>query len=130
PRYYEPGLPKLDALEIRFITSKLSAYAEFLHGGLDMLESLDPAVAADIVTPAGELRPDLRGQFSLHSGPQLTTEYFGLMTADTIRPGHPLRDARVRRALSLAIDRQRLVRYLLRGQATPATGFVPVPLSP
>lgn len=37
----------------------------------------------------------------------------------------PLNDARVRQALSLAIDRQSLVRNILRGDQHPATGVTP-----
>ena len=39
----------------------------------------------------------------------------------------PLDDARVRRALSMAIDRDQIVKYILRGGETPATRLVPPP---
>ncbi len=42
---------------------------------------------------------------------------------NTTRP--PLNDPRVRRALSLAIDRESLVRRVVRGAGTPAYGFTP-----
>ena len=39
----------------------------------------------------------------------------------------PLDDVRVRRALSLAVDREKITKYILRGGETPATRLVPPP---
>ena len=52
--------------------------------------------------------------------PALATYYF---TFNTTRP--PLDDVRVRRALSLAIDRATLANRVLRAGETPSTGLVP-----
>jgi len=40
-------------------------------------------------------------------------------------PGNPLRDARVRRALSLAINRDGIVAQVMDGQASPSSQFLP-----
>jgi oligopeptide transport system substrate-binding protein len=37
----------------------------------------------------------------------------------------PLNDARVRRALGLAIDREKICRHILRGGETPAVRLIP-----
>lgn len=50
------------------------------------------------------------------------------LTFNTQRP--PLADARVRRALALAVDRERLVARVLLGGQEPATRFVPPALRP
>jgi oligopeptide transport system substrate-binding protein len=81
---------------------------------------------------AGELHSTAvvpRGQFDwirenlaaeLHVAPQLNTYYYGL---NLDRP--MFRDARVRRALSMAIDRERLAQSVLRLGELPAYGWVP-----
>lgn len=81
---------------------------------------------------AGELHTTAvvpRGQFDwirenlaaeLHVAPQLNTYYYGL---NLDRP--MFRDARVRRALSMVIDRERLAESVLRLGELPAYGWVP-----
>jgi oligopeptide transport system substrate-binding protein len=81
---------------------------------------------------AGELHSTAvvpRGQFDwirenlaaeLHIAPQLNTYYYGL---NLDRP--VFRDARVRRALSMVIDRERLAQSVLRLGELPAYGWVP-----
>lgn len=81
---------------------------------------------------AGELHTTAvvpRGQFDwirenlaaeLHVAPQLNTYYYGL---NLDRP--LFRDARVRRALSMVIDRERLAQSVLRLGELPAYGWVP-----
>jgi oligopeptide transport system substrate-binding protein len=81
---------------------------------------------------AGELHSTAvvpRGQFDwirenlaaeLHVAPQLNTYYYGL---NLDRP--VFRDARVRRALSMVIDRERLAQSVLRLGELPAYGWVP-----
>ena len=70
-----------------------------------------------------------RGQFDwirenlaqeLHVSPQLTTYYYGF---NLDRP--LFRDVRIRRALSLVIDRERLASSVLRVGELPAYGWVP-----
>jgi oligopeptide transport system substrate-binding protein len=57
--------------------------------------------------------------------PLAETRYLGFNTA---RP--PLNDARVRRALGLAIDREKLVKRVLLGGQEPAGRFLPAQLRP
>jgi peptide/nickel transport system substrate-binding protein len=126
PNYYEAGLPKLDAVLVRFMGSKLSAFAAFRRGNLDLLESPPPAVTDELMNRNGRPRPKYRQRMNFHLGPQLTTEFLGFQMSDSIRPEHPLRQRQLRQAINYAIDRKQLVRYLLNGQATPATaGIVP-----
>ena len=56
----------------------------------------------------------------LHRFPMIETRYFSF---NTQRP--PLNDARVRRALSLALDRNKIVERVLRGGQQPASHFIP-----
>ncbi|PHX73637.1 MAG: hypothetical protein CK548_00210 [Opitutia bacterium] len=59
----------------------------------------------------------------IHRAPLAETRY---LSFNTQRP--PLNDARVRRALALAIDRQKIVERITRGGQTPAKNFCPVPI--
>lgn len=122
-RYHRPGLPRLDVVAVHFIPSKLGAFIAFKEGRLDLLDGLDPTYQDELLTPEGTLRPAYR-HLRFHSGPQLTTEYLGIL--QTPDANHPLQKRAVRRALAHAIDRQGLCRYLLAGTAQPAAhGLVP-----
>lgn len=56
----------------------------------------------------------------LHAAPMIETRYFAF---NTRRP--PLNDPRVRRALALALDREKIAQRVLQGGQVPATRFVP-----
>lgn len=59
-----------------------------------------------------------------HEDPLLSVYFYRI---NTTRP--PLQDKRVRRALALAIDRESLIRNVLRGGQKPAVGLTPHPES-
>ncbi|MED5335362.1 MAG: ABC transporter substrate-binding protein, partial [Bacteroidota bacterium] len=67
------------------------------------------------------------GRFERHSVPFLKTDYIGLLmdSASCASLGLSPIDARVRRAMSLALDRRLLVQELRAGGASVARGFVP-----
>jgi oligopeptide transport system substrate-binding protein len=56
----------------------------------------------------------------LHRAPMIETRYFSFNTQR-----HPLNDERVRRALSLALDRKAIVDRVLKGGQEPATRLIP-----
>jgi oligopeptide transport system substrate-binding protein len=127
PDYFESGLPKLDAVQVRFIRSKLSAYAELLNGRLDFMEGIEPALQREILDSNGKLKAAFHSRFQLFNTPQLTTEYIAIR--HDLPADHPLSRPEVRQALSLALDRKALCRYRLMGLAHPATAtFIPIGL--
>src|SRR6478735_1443446 len=104
----EVKLSHIDALAIENLTTALNLY---LTGELDWL-------------PNGyypqELGPDLRGRPDFYSGPALIAYYYRINCTRK-----PFNDARVRKALNLAIDREQIAgSVMLMGQA-PATHTVP-----
>ncbi|MBL0210569.1 MAG: ABC transporter substrate-binding protein [Holophagaceae bacterium] len=101
------GLP-LD-LDIRWLPDATSRLLALRHGSVDVcLNNLPPDLLRE---PAG---------FQVHRRPGANLEYVAFNCE------HPvLKDPRVRRALSLALDRPALVQGLMGGLAREAWGFFP-----
>lgn len=93
--------------------------------------------AIDIVPVADKAQLARDDRFRLFSGPAAVVHYIAL-DSDRDQSPHvgakdgqpplarnPLKDARVRRALSLAIDRQAICERLMEGSCTPASQMLP-----
>lgn len=85
---------------------------------------------ADVVVPfprfALEASGRSRGPFHVVRRPTLTTVLLSFRVAGGFRgEASPFRDVRLRRAVSLALDRDRLVRVALDGDATPLWQLAP-----
>ncbi len=132
PQYFEKEgesrLPYLDAVSVRFMPSRLSAFVEFKQGKLDFINGIDESYKDEILNPDGTIKSSYAGQYAFELAPQLNIEYLGMLvdTSVEIAKNHPLTDVRIRKALNHAIDRPKLVRYLLNGMGYAAnSGFVP-----
>jgi len=108
PYYWDKDNVKLDKV-VFYATDSTTSYNMYLNGEVDW----DTNVPPDQIK-AAIMRPDF------HTGPQLATFYFMLQTQKA-----PLNDVRVRRALSLAVDRWALVNRVTQAGEIPAWGFVP-----
>ena len=95
------GRPYLDRVVIRVIPDATARLTEFLTGQVDVMEPVPNQVDA-IEAEEGVV---------LLSGPSRRYVYLGFNTQDPL-----FQDARVRRAMSLAIDRQAIVDAVLHGQ--------------
>ena len=81
-------------------------------------------IEATMSVPSSKLETYARERAAeLHRVPMIETRFLSL---NCTRP--PLDDARVRRALALAIDRQRIVDFVLKGGQPVATRYVPAAL--
>ena len=132
PAYFEEEnghpLPYLDAVSVRFIPSKLSAFVEFLQGKLDLVDGIDDSYRDEILELDGSIKEPYASQYEFEMAPQLNIEYLGFQIDPEleITKGHPLLDLKVRKALNYALDRKKMVTYLLNGMGYPAeAGFVP-----
>lgn len=133
PRYWEQDiegnrLPYLDAVQVRFIPSRLSAFIEFQQGKLDFIGDLDAAYKDEVLNLDGTIKAAYADRYQFIFAPQLNTEYLGFQIDPALdfTQDHPLSLLAVRQALNYAIDRPKLVRYLLNGMGYPAeSGFVP-----
>ncbi len=109
-----PGIPstpeaKIDEIIFRMLETT-SAFAEYEAGNLD--------VAAVPIGDLDRVKADPVLSKELRIAPVLCTYYYGFNTKAPI-----VDDVRVRRALSMAIDRKSLVENVLKGGQEPAQWF-------
>jgi len=88
--------------------------------------------AIDLVPPADKPRIAADPRFVMASGPAGVVHYLALDAVRETSPfaagpdgRNPLRDPRVRQALSLAIDRRAITDRLMEGTAEPASQYLP-----
>ena len=109
---YFGGAPANAGVVLKIVPDDIMRGLELRKGTLDLV--------------VNELPPDMMFELARDDRLQLTTSpgtdytYLGVNVRDPI-----LRDARVRRAISYAIDRNAIVRYLRRDLASPAVGVLP-----
>lgn len=117
-------LPYLEAVSIRFIPDRQTAFLEMVKGDLDFLTGLDPSYKDQLLDRQGQLATRWQGDLVLRKAPFLNTEYLGIQM-DPCTPAY-LCDARVRKALNLAIDRERMIRHLKNNVGQPGDrGLIP-----
>ena len=111
PAYWDAARVRLQAIRFFPFDSVDAAERAFRAGQLHLTETL----------PIGKIDAYRRESPQLlRTDPVLDTYFFRLNARRA-----PLNDERVRRALSLAIDRQLIVGKILRGGQQPATAFTP-----
>jgi peptide/nickel transport system substrate-binding protein/oligopeptide transport system substrate-binding protein len=113
PDYYLKGTPKLDRITVEIGQEPLVAVLRLQKGEVD--------VAGDGIPPAKFLEikngPDAKD--IIVDGEQLQTGYV------TLNVGiKPLDDLKVRQALNMAINKERIIR-IVNGRATPASQVLP-----
>lgn len=108
PDYWQPGRPRLDALRFPAYPSNERANLALVFGEVDWAANFVPAI--DRVFVARD--PVHHGYWFPLTGSSI------FLYANTIRP--PFDDVRVRKALSMAIDRRLLVEVALYRYSRPA----------
>ena len=104
-------LRSIDALAVKSDTTALNMY---LNGQVDWATQLPPVTIPILKEPKGEFA----SQF--WSAPLLTTYFYRI---NVTRP--ELRDKRVRRALSMAIDRRKICEQITRAGEEPGSALAP-----
>jgi oligopeptide transport system substrate-binding protein len=112
PRYWDAANTKLEVADFLPIDSPATALNLYETGGADVVwdKDLVPTELLDVLLK----RPDF------HTYPVLGTYFIRCNTTHK-----PFDDPRVRRALCLAIDRERITRRITRAGEQPASHFVP-----
>ncbi len=129
-KYFESGLPKVDAVRVNFMTDRNTAYLELMNGNLDFISGLESSYADELLTETGALKPEHADKLQYQKSPFLNSEYFGInMDFRGKRADSPLRHKKVRQALNYGFDRSKMLQTLRNGVAKPATsGFAPAGL--
>ncbi len=110
--YWNDAATRLAAVKYLIISDENAELARYRSGELDVTA----------VVPRGQfdwIREHLAGE--LHVSPQLTTYYYGFNLRRAPFSARP----KLRRALSLVIDREKLAALVLRVGELPAYGWVP-----
>ncbi len=105
-------LPFLDSIVIMLIPSKEQELALFKEGKIDMIASLPSQSVKEMVESQIKDFQSKPPKFVLDNSPEMITQYY---TMNTRRP--PFDNVKVRKALNLAINRQKIVDEVLNGQA-------------
>jgi oligopeptide transport system substrate-binding protein len=118
-KYWDAGRIKLQKVEMKMIDQETSSLAAFKTGQLDLIDLI----------PQQEL-PKLLADGTAKNNPYLGTYYIDLNVSDKLQSQNPaaakaLSDVRVRKALSLALNRKEIVEKVAQGGQLPATAFVP-----
>ena len=124
--YWGPR-PAWDKVTLRLITSDPSRIAALLAGDVHVIEVVPPSDYAKLRT---------NGAITIFSAPSNRMIFFHLDSSRDKSPfvtdkagapldQNPLKDARVRRAISKAINRQAIAERVMEGLALPAGQFVP-----
>ena len=108
---YPDGAPKLHTVVVRIVPDELVRVLELRRGGVHLVEDApEPEMVAWLGTVPSLL---------VRRTPGTSFVYLALNLRDP-----RLADRRVRQAITLALDRAGLVRFVLGGAARPATGLL------
>ena len=113
PDYYEPGLPYLDGLDFRIIPDEGSRMAALRAGSVQLTWLGRPNSASQMRDVKDIVAPEPKSYSRLL-----------LLEFDQRRP--PFNDVRVRRAFSLALNRELIVKVVWRGRAGLTASLPPM----
>ena len=109
---YFDGRSPLTSLRLRVIPSETARLLELLTGGVDLV--------INDLSSDGVARARREASVRIMTRPGRNAVYMAFNLRDPL-----LADARVRRAVALALDREAIRAHLLRGAATLASGLLP-----
>ncbi len=132
-RYFEKdksgyALPYLDGVKISFFDSKATEFLEFQQNRLDFINDIDASFKDEILTKTGNLKKEWEGKLILQKHPYLNIEYLGILVDEKNKLviNSPLRLQKIRHAINLGFNRQKMMLYLRNSIGTAAeSGFVP-----
>jgi peptide/nickel transport system substrate-binding protein len=126
-KYFKPGVPYLDRVEIRTLRDPITQLAAFKAGEIDFIASFSPEHIETLKaqTPNAQI---LTGKE--------TTPMLAAMKVTVPKDGKPMAtervphaifgDLRVRKAIGCyGLDRREIVNIAFKGQATPWAGMIP-----
>jgi oligopeptide transport system substrate-binding protein len=118
-------LPYIDRIKFRFIHDLSQQLLEFTSGNLDESYRIPTELFKSIVTENQQLTPEY-SKYILQVKPSLTVQYYGYLTTGKI-----FNNVKLRQAFNYAIDREKIIKYVLNGQAAgPGIHGVVPPVMP
>lgn len=111
-------LPYLDALKIGFIKDKKTEYLEFKKGTLDMIYRLPTDYIIEILEEEAAAKKNKQSgarDYQLQRKPEMSTHFLSFNVQDQL-----FDDINIRKALAFAIDREKILEFVLNGE-----GFAP-----
>lgn len=115
--YWDVKDVKLDKIEFKTLSNENSYYAAFKTGELDL-----------ITAPPMQETPNLLKDGIAKAYPYMGTYFYNFNVSDkemSPEAAKVLKDARVRKALALAIDRTAITEKVTKGGQLPATSLIP-----
>jgi peptide/nickel transport system substrate-binding protein len=134
PVYFEQingkPLPYLDAVVFSFLKDKQTAFLEFIKGNFDFISGVDGSYKDELLNASGTLRAKYHGKVMLKKTPYLKTDYLGFYLGNKQSGTLPeaYRNKLVRQAISLGIDRKKMIRYLRNNIGMAAGGSILPPV--
>lgn len=113
PQYTLGTPPKVKAVTIKVVKDENTRYAKLSAGELDIVQNL---INRDKLGEIAKSNPKL----AILKRPGLNTTYLGFNMRDKV-VSNPL----VRQAIAHAIDKQKIIKYVLNGMAVPADTLLP-----
>lgn len=128
PDYFEfdsdnNRLPYIDAVSISFLIDKQVAFLEFIKGKFDFMSGIDARYKDELLTFDGNLREKYHDKIYLIKEPFLNTEYF-TFNLDMQQNLGKEKSLALRQAVNMAIDREKMLRFLRNGIGVPAYGGI------
>ena len=132
PAHYERdeagvSLPYLEAVAISFVKDPNAEFLALVKGELDMISGTEGGFLNELLDPLGNVNTKYTDRIRMERAPALSTDYLGFLMDTTLAKVQqsPWSDVRVRNAIALMIDRERIITHLLHGIGRPAQGIVP-----
>ncbi|MBW7855730.1 MAG: ABC transporter substrate-binding protein [Ignavibacteriales bacterium] len=116
-------LPYVDNIKFSFLKDNSQQLLEFKNGNLDECYRIPNEIFKEVVNENKELTPGW-SQFVLQRVPTLAIQYYGMLVTSDL-----FKDKRVRQAINYAIDRDKIVRFVLNGQGYMGAVYGIVPPS-
>lgn len=108
---YWEGRPSISGLVFKIIPDAIVRSLEFKKGTVDFIQN--------------EVEPDMLPWFEKNTDASIATRQGTIFQYIGMNLDHPVLKVReVRQAIAYAIDRELIIRHLLKGLATPATGLL------
>jgi peptide/nickel transport system substrate-binding protein len=120
--------PAYARVTYRMITNDASRTAALLAGDVDFIDQVATSDVSRLRSDPKMALSEVTGLRIIYLGldhQRTDASPFALDNSGQPIPRNPLKDVRVRRALSLAIDRPAIVERVMEGAATPAGQFFP-----